>query len=303
MAGPITTGSHPKALWPGVFDWFGAKYDEHPVEYTDLYNMETSTQSYEEMVQHESFGLAPVKPEGDGVRYDTHAQGYVARWVHVAYALGYIVTHEEQSDGLYFKVSKTRAELLAFSHRQTKENVAANGYNRGFDSNFTYGDGKELLATDHPSAAGDWSNELAIAADISEASIEDLGIQIMQAKNSRGLRIGLQPRCLNIPVNLWYEANRICKSTLQNDTANNAVNVINLTNMFPDGIKRNHYFTDPDAFFLRTTAPNGLICFDREIQPFQTDNDFDTSNLKAKKYERYSFFCGDPRTIYGTPGG
>ena len=32
------------------------------------------------------------------------------------------------------------------------------------------------------------------------------------------------------------------------------------------------------------------------------DVDFDTDNLKAKDYQRYSFGVGDFRGIYGTPG-
>ncbi|KKK92537.1 hypothetical protein LCGC14_2701900, partial [marine sediment metagenome] len=29
----IATGNHPKALWPGIYDWFGAVYDRHETQY------------------------------------------------------------------------------------------------------------------------------------------------------------------------------------------------------------------------------------------------------------------------------
>ncbi len=302
MAGTITSGAHPKALWPGVYDWFGGAYDEHQTEFTDLFDIHTSTQSYEEMVLLTGFGLAPVKPEGDAIRYDTETQGYTKRYTNVAYASGYIVTHEEQADGLYEKVSKRRSGRLAFAFRQTKENVCANVYNRATNSNFPGGDAKELLATDHPSKAGDWSNELATAADMSEAAIEDLVIQIGQATNDRGLKISLKSRCLIVPVDLQFEAHRIVRSTLQNDTANNAVNAIRSMGIFPEGVKVNHYFTDTDQWFIRTNARDGMMCFDREIGDFQQDNDFDTSNAKAKKYERFVPGWTDPRGLYGSPG-
>lgn len=302
MAGTITSGAHPKALWPGIYDWFGGAYDEHETEFTDLFDIHTSTQSYEEMVLLTGFGLAPVKPEGDAIRYDTETQGYTKRYTNVAYASGYIVTYEEQADGKYEKVSRRRSERLAFSFRQTKENVGANVYNRAFNSNFPGGDAKELLATDHPSKAGDWSNELATAADMSEASIEDLVIQIGQATNDRGLKISLKPRCLLVPVDLQFEAHRIVRSVLQNDTANNAINAIRSMGIFPEGIKVNHYFTDTDAWFIRTSCREGMMLFDREIGAFQMDNDFDTSNAKAKKYERYVPGWTDPRGLYGSPG-
>ena len=302
MAGIITTGNHPKALWPGIKAWWGRVYDEHVTEYTDLYDTDTSSRAYEEDVEVTGFGLAPVKAEGAAVTYDSETQSFVSRYTHVAYALGYIVTYEELQDNLYEMVSKRRSQALAFSMRQTKENVGANGYNRGFNSNFVGGDSKEMLATDHPTLSGDQSNELAVAADLSEASIEDLIIQIMGATNARGLKISLMPKKLIVPRQLWFESNRILNSILQNDTANNAVNVLNATNAIPEGVCVNHYLTDPDAWFVRTNAPRGLIHYQREATSLQNDNDFDTSNAKAKSYERYSFRWTDWRGIYGSPG-
>ena len=170
----ITTGSHPKALWPGVYAWFGAKYAEHPSQYTKLFDVKTSTQNYEEIVEQTGFGLAPVKAEGSSTAYDSHAQGAVSRGTNVAYSLGYIVTREELADNKYEAVAMQRAASLAFSMAQTRENVGANVYNRAFNSQFTGGDGKELLATDHGSLSGDQSNTLATAAYFSEAALEDL---------------------------------------------------------------------------------------------------------------------------------
>ena len=298
----ITSGNHPKALWPGINAWWGRKYDEHKTEFTDLFDMEDSSQSYEEDVQVKGFGLAPVKPEGAGISFDAEVQGFTKRYTNVAYALGYIVTYEELQDGLYETVSKRRSEALAFSMRQTKENVGANVYNRAFNSSFAGGDAKELLATDHPSSAGDWSNELATAADLSEASLEDLIIQVAGATNDKGLKVSLMPRCIVVPRQLWFEANRILKSTLQNDSANNAINVLKATNVLPEGIKLNHYLTDADAWFIRTNAPNGMKCFNREAVSFTQDNDFGTKNALAACYERYVFGWTDPRSLYGSPG-
>lgn len=298
----ITTGSHPKALWPGVKAWFGRSYDEHKVEFTDLFDMEGSERQYEEDVQVTGFGLAPVKAQGTSVYYDSEQQGIIQRYTHVAYALGYIVTKEEQDDNLYEVVSKRRAEALAYSMRQTKETVAANVYNRAFNTNYTFGDGKALAVSDHPTLYGNQSNVLTVAADISETAIEDLTIQIMQALGPRGLKISLMPQSLIVPPTLWYEANRILKSVLQNDTANNAVNVLKAENVFPKGIKLNHYLTDVDAWFIRTNAPRGMVGYDRNPLEFTQDNDFDTSNAKAKCYERYSFGNTDFRGIYASPG-
>lgn len=298
----ITTGNHPKALWPGIKAWFGRSYDEFPIECTMVFDKETSRKNYEEDVEVTGFGLAGVKAEGNAVSYDSESQGYTKRYTHVAYALGFIVTREERDDNLYEVVGKRRSRALGFSMRQTKEVVAANVLNRATDSNYTGGDGKELLATDHPSLSGTWSNELSVAADLSEASLEDILIQIAQATNSRGLRIALQGRKLIVPPQLSFEAERIVKSNLQNDTANNAVNAMRSMGVLPDGVMTYHYLTDADQWFVKTNCPNGLQMVMRTGLEFTQDNDFDTDNAKAKAYERYSVGWTDPRSIYGSPG-
>lgn len=298
----ITTGAHPKALWPGIKAWFGRTYDEHPEEWVDLFDKETSDKAYEEDVEITSFGLAPVKPQGTAINYDIESQGTVVRYTHVAYALGYVVTFEELRDDLYEVVSKRRSKMLAFSMRQTKENVCANVYNRAFSSSYTGGDGVAMCSSSHPSLSGNQSNLLTTAADISEAAIEDLTVQTMQATNNKGLRISLMPQSLHVPVQTWYEANRIMKSVLQNDSANNAVNVLKAMNVFPKGIKMNHYFTSATAWFIRTNAPEGLKYYERDAIMFDQDNDFDTKNAKAASYERYSVGWSDWRAIFATPG-
>lgn len=266
--------------------------------------MDVSGKAYEELVELTGFGLAPVKHQGRAVSYDSESQATISRWTHVVYGLGYIVTREEQDDGQYMIVSKRRSRALAFSMRQTKENVAANPYNRAFDSNYAGGDGAALISTAHPTRSGNQSNHLPIAADISEAAIEDLIIQIMGATNSRGLKINLMPQSLHVHRSDWFEANRIYKSVLQNDTANNAQNVLRSLNAFPKGIKVNHYFSDPDAFFVRTNTPSstGMVGLIRRAAEFTRDNDFDTENAKAKSTERYVFGWGDFRGVFGSPG-
>lgn len=303
MAGVITTATSPKALWPGVKAWWGRFYDEHSEEFPDLFDTESSDQNYEDEVQIVGFGLAPVKQQGQGVMFDSETQGFTTRYVHVAYGLGYIVTKEEIDDNLYEKVSKSRARALAFSFRQTKENIGANIYNRGFNASYVGGDGVSLFNTAHPNTSGGtFSNKLAVDADLSEASLEDLIIQIMGAQDDRGLMINLMPRSLLVPRQEHFNANRILKSVYQSGTANNDINVLKATNALPEGIKLNHYFTAPHAWFIRTNAPEGMKHFVRKSIEFTMDNDFDTENMKHKGYERYSFGWTDPRGAFGSNG-
>jgi hypothetical protein len=298
MAGVITTGNHPKALWPGINAWFGASYKEHPEEFREIFAVEKSSKNYEEEVALSGFGLAAIKAEGAAVSYDSETQGFTKRYSHTVYGLGYVVTREEMDDGQYEAVSKRRAKRLAFSMRQTKEIVAANVLNRAETSGYNGGDGVVLLSTSHTSTAGNWSNKLATAADLSEASLEDMVIQISQALDDRGKNIAIRPKKLVIPVNLMFEAKRILKTEGRVGTADNDLNA--LKGMFDFTV--NHYLTDTDAWFMLTDAPDGLKMFERRALEFKTDDDFDSENARAKSTMRFSVGWSDPRGVYGSLG-
>src|ERR1700756_381596 len=98
MAGPINTGSIAKLLWPGLNAIWGADYTEHPMEFTDLFDKETSDKAYEEDQLLPGLGLAPVKLESQATSYDSTSQGYTTRYTHVAYGLGFVITREAIED-------------------------------------------------------------------------------------------------------------------------------------------------------------------------------------------------------------
>jgi len=298
----INSSSFAKALWPGVNAWYGKAYDEYPVEHTKLFETFKSSKAFEEDVGISSFGLAHVKPEGAPIEYDSERQAFITRYNHVVYALGFVITREMVDDDQYAVVGQRKAQGLAFSMRQTKEIVAANVYNRAFNSSYVGGDGKELLATDHPLfAGGTWSNELATAADLSEAALEQAHIDIAGFTNDRGLLIAVKPKTLIVPRQLMFEAKRILAPDGRPGTDTNDVNAMKAMGLVPEVVV-NHYLTDTDAWFLRTNAPHGMKHWERRADAFDMDNDFDTENAKYKATARYSFGWTDPRGLFGSPG-
>ena len=299
--GTMTTGSHPKALWPGIKTWFGRYYNEHEMQYPALFDIESSGQNFEEDVQVTGTGLAPVKDQGRGIDYTSMKQGWSHRYSHVVYGQGYIVTEEEIEDNLYEKVSRSYAKALAFSMNQTKEVVAANVYNRLTNTSYTGGDGSALGVTTHTTRTGSQSNILSTAADLSEASLEDMVLQIMDATDDEGMNIAVKPMCLIVPNEYIFEAQRILKSTLQSDSANNDLNALKSMGIIPK-VAVNTYLTDADAWFIRTNVSNGMKMYKRRALKFSRDNDFDTGNAKAKATERYSVGWTDWRGIFATPG-
>jgi hypothetical protein len=298
----ITTGSHPKDLWPGIKAHFGHVYDEHKEEWPEVFDVQTSDKAYEERVQYVGLGLAPQKTQGGAVTFEDTNQGYVSRISNVTYALGAIVTREAIEDGQYESIAMRLARHIAFSIRQTEENVGANVLNRAFNSSYVGGDAVELISTSHPEVGGNQSNHLTVAADLSETSLEDLLVQVMQATDSKGLRISLIGKKLIVPPQLVFEATRILESVLQSGTANNDINAIRNLGLLPDGVSVNHYLTDADAWFIKTNAPEGLICQERRAVEFDKDNDFDTHNAKMQGSIRKGYGWADWRGIYGSPG-
>jgi len=301
--GTITTGSFAKALWPGINKWYGLKYNEYSPEWPEIFDKNTSNKAFEEEVGATGYGLAQVKTEGASITYDDMEQGFISRYTHITYALGFIITQEMFDDNLYSEIGLRRAQSLAFSIRQTKEVVAANVLNRAFSSSYTGGDGLELCSELHVNkSGGTWANELDTAADLSDTSLEQACIDIAGFTNDRGLTIKVLPKKLIIPPDLEFEAARILKSIQQPGTANNDINAIRVLGKIPQGYCVNHFLTDTDAFFIKTDAPEGLKLFQRKPMTFGTDNDFDTTNAKFKSSERYSVGWSDPRGIFGSPG-
>lgn len=298
----ISTGSHPKALWPGVKAFFGATYKEKQLICDMVFDAVSSDKAYEEYVEETGFGLAGVKSEGGAVSYDTDAQGFTQRLSNVTYGLGAIVTREAIEDNQYESVARKKAAKLARSMRQTKENVFANILNRGFDSGYTGGDGVELFSTAHPTKDGTQSNELAVAADLSEASLEDMMTLIRGLKDSRGLRIQATGQMLVVPSALEFEATRILKSTLQSGNANNDINAMKAMGMLPKGVVVWDYLTDADAFFVKTDVPDGMMRQNRRALELTQDNDFDTENARMKATERYTGGWADWRGAVASPG-
>jgi hypothetical protein len=297
----IDSGSFAKLLYPGLNAIYGKDYVEYPVEYTALFDTFSSSRAYEEDIGVVGLGLAQQKPDGGAVSYDEEEQAFITRYAHSVWALGFIITREMYEDDQYGYIGRRKASALAFSARQTKEIVLANIYNRAFDPNYTGGDGVSLCNSAHPNwSGGTWSNIPSVAADLTEASLEQAMIDISNWTNDRGLRIAVMAKSLHIPMALKYEAERLLMTPYRVGTADNDINTIK--GMFPGGAIVNHYFTDSNAWFIRTNVKEGMKYFQRRGMEFTIDNDFDTENAKFKYTERYSAGWTDPKAVYGSQG-
>jgi hypothetical protein len=299
----ITRSQLLKELEPGLNALFGMEYDRYDNEHTEIFDTENSDRAFEEEVMLSGFGQAPVKGEGAAIAYDTAGEAFTARYTHETIALAFAITEEAVEDNLYDKLSSRYTRALARSMSNTKQVKAASVLNNAFSSSYTGGDGVSLINSAHPTTGGgNWSNTLATAADLNETSLEQALIDIAAFIDERGLKIAVRGMKLIIPPALQFTAERILKSEQRVSTADNDINALKSGGYMPQGFAVNHFLTDPDAWFVKTDAPNGMKHFVRSPIKTAMEGDFETGNARYKARERYSFGWSDPRAMYGSPG-
>ena len=289
-----------KELEPGLNALFGLEYKQYVNEAAEIFETENSDRAFEEEVMLSGFANASVKPEGQGVTFDSAQETFTARYTNETIALAFAITEEAIEDNLYDRLASRYTKALARSMANTKQVKGAAVLNNAFTAAYAGGDGKELCATDHPTLAGSFSNELATAADLNETSLEQALIDIAAFTDERGLKVAARGMKLIIPSALQFTAERLMKSKGRTGTADNDINAINNMGAVPEGYVVNHYLSDTAKWFVKTDVPNGLKHFTRAPLKTSMEGDFDTGNVRYKARERYVFGFSDPRGIFGS---
>lgn len=302
ITGGITgQGSISRQLQEGINSVFQTEYKDYVPEYTKILTVQSSKKAYEEDVPFADFGLAKIKPEGQSIEYDSMQEGALKRYKHVTYGLGAIITEEAIDDGLYLNLMDRAGKRLKRSLVHTEEETAADVFNNSYTSSSTSWDGLSVFNAAHKLIkGGTFANNLATAADLSEAALEDALIAIEDFRDDAGLLIDAKVKSLHLPRQLQFIATRILGSALQNDTANNAINAIRANGSVPDGWHVNRRFTSANNWFLRTDVEDGGKFFRRYEHRSNQDNDFGTSNYLHKATTRFSVGVSDPRQYFGS---
>ncbi len=305
MSSTITRGSIPRLLQDGVKNVFGNNYKMLDPIHAKLYEVIGSKKAYELAVQLEGFGLASVKDEADDITFDTRAQGFSPKYVHVTWGKGFIMSREAIRDELYGQLT-SGAKALGRSMAITKEINSAKLFNTAFatTSAMPGGDGIAMVSTAHLNgpSGGTYSNRLPIDADFSEASLEDMLKIIARSTDPRGLPLALQANMLVGHSDQMFEFQRVLKSDGQNDTANNALNAVKSLNSVKGIIASPYLNADVDAWFLTTDCPDGLKMYQREDVTFDQDLTFASRNSRFLAFESYVFGYDDARCVAGSAG-
>lgn len=305
---PITRLNIPKSLVLGVHEFVGLSYAEAPEEHLPLYEVLTTDKAFEEDVMMSGLGSAQVKGEGQSTPYDDITEEWTARYTPQTVALGVSMTHEAFADDQYGNLLKTKSKAVGKAMADAKQVKAAAIFNRGFNSSYVGGDGQPLFSASHPTIAGTFDN--AYAVDLSESALEDMCVDASKLTDSRGVLISARAQSLHIPPELSFVAEKLLKSDLSTGVgvygnatkAVNDINALKSTGKFPGGVFVNHRFTDPDAWFVKTSVGMGTRMFIREGLVGKEDVDFDSDNIMFKFRERYCFGWTDPRQWLGSAG-
>jgi hypothetical protein len=288
---------------PILNECFDGVYDQRADEWKQVFREERGIpRNYHEEPVLFGFGSAPELPDGTAVTYQSGGVLFIQRYLYRVYGLAFALTKVLVEDGDHIRIGQTYSKHLAQSLIETKETLGANILNRAFNGAYAGGDGKSLVATDHPIISGTFSNQLATAAALSQTSLEQLLIQIRQAVDNNGKKIRLTPTKLVVSPSNVFQAEVLLKSVLRAGTGNNDINPVKSMGLLSGGQANLSRLTSTTAWWVETDAPDGLKLMMRRPLEKSMEGDFETDSMRFKATERYNFGWTDPRGVFGTAG-
>lgn len=273
-------------LFPGLREVIKIKYQEIPLQYTQLFNVLSSSKAFEEDVSIAGVGLLVEQPENVESAEDQWLPGFAKRYQHIKYALKVGISEQmrrQEQTGFW----KQRGEDLGFSTRQTKEILHAGYIDAGATTSLGP-DGVALFSNAHPNIRlGTQSNVLNPAASLSTLAVRLMLTQFRRFFDDTGVRrIQLQPKYLVVPPELEFEADEILKSAERPDTANRATNVIYRrlsTFCWVYLLDTNNWYIFPDKGMHKLKSYNSI---DLKVTQFMDD---DTEIQWVKSATEFSF--------------
>jgi hypothetical protein len=299
----ITAAAFSKAVYPKPFTgWMGLAYEMYPDLVSEMMMLKNSDQSIEEDTLLTGLGVMINVAEGQSTIYDSMSQGATQQYTFLDWRAGFQITKNAIRDGKGLKLAEEGSKQLGIIYNETRNLLAANLYNHGFDGTVTSADGSTLIGT-HSTISGSYSNQLSTNAALSEASIEQIVIDLKQIKNDRGIRQMIRPIDLLIPPQLEFEASRYINSEYRADTSDNTISAINRKGLFAGQAKIIDYFTNTKAYFIKTNiTEHGPTFWLRQKLEISNDTRFDSDNAAFKSHFRAQTGCSEWRALMGSQG-
>lgn len=267
---------------------FDGVYEQRDDECMTVYKLEKGiTRRYHEIPVLYGLGAAPEMPEGTPVVYGQGGTLYLARFNFKVFGLAFALTRVLSEDDEVLDIGKVFSKSAAEALKETKETRCANVISRGFNTSYTWGDGKALFVTDHPGANGLTLSNLLTAAALSQTSLEQACISIRKATDFQGKKIRLLPKRLIVPPDLELQAEVILKSVLRTSTANNDINPIVSKLLLSGGATTLSRLTSTTQWTVQTDADENFKILWRRKPERSMEGDFETDSMRYKVTERY----------------
>ena len=303
MAAPMRSTDFKSVVEPILNEVFDGVYDQRADEWSQVFRQETGIpRNYHEEPVLYGFGAAPQLPDGSPVTYQQGGVLFLQRYIYQVFGLAFALTKVLVEDGDHIRIGQTYAKHLAQSLIETKELLCANILNRSFNSSYTGGDGVALISPLHPIVNGTLSNQLATAANLSQTSLEQMLIQVRQAKDNNGKNIRLTAKQLVVAPGNVFQGEVLLKSVLRTGTGNNDINPVKSLGMLAEGAAVISRLTSSTNWWVQTDAPEGLKLMMRRALEKTMEGDFETDSMRYKATERYIPGWTDWRDLFGTPG-
>ena len=303
MATPMRSTDFRSIVEPILNEAFDGVYDQRSDEWKQVFREERGIpRNYHEEPVLFGFGAAPELPDGTAVTYQSGGVLFIKRYQYKVYGLAFALTKVLVEDGDHIRIGQTYSKHLGQSMIETKETLSANVLNRAFNGAYAGGDGKSLVATDHPIINGTFSNQLSTAAALSQTSLEQILIQVRNAVDNNGKRIRLNPVKVVVSPSNVFQAEVLLKSVLRTGTGNNDINPVKSMGLLSGGQANLSRLTSTTAWWVQTDAPEGLKLMMRRPLEKSMEGDFETDSMRYKSTERYDIGWTDPRSVFGTPG-
>lgn len=291
-----------QAVAPGIKHNFVEFLDllQKEKEYDKVFNIDNTTQAYEDEVQWAGTGPMPEKTEGETVSYTQLIQGGTKRYIPLSYAQAARISWELFDDELYNIIGQA-PKAIARGAKFTEEMVPWNIFNNGF-SGYVTTDGVSIFNNAHPllgganatntgpglsnviSSAGTYPNRPATDADVSFTAIQLMSMQFEYMIDSLGLPIQMKPKMIIAPVPQKFILRELLGSPGKPNTADNNINALigeDLTYMIC------HYLTSGSAWFAVADKMHHQLKFKwRKMIDSDYDDDFDTRSMKMMSYMR-----------------
>lgn len=256
-----------------------------------------------------SLGTFGGKPEGSAISYDVPQEDVTVRYSTYTFGLGFRMTMEMKEDDLYGTMQKMSGELAMAAMHQI-EVQAHRILNNAFSSTGAAGTGftqagfntEALVATSHTLVkGGTYANRASTDLDLSVTALE-AAIDIFEGTpNESGMPTPKKPSLLLVPYQLKWIAKEILDSEQKPYTGDNEINPLG-----GEEIKYmlSHYIPIGNGtwFLLGPKAQHDLNVWVRKQPTFETGDDFDTGDTKAKGVFRIATGHGDWRSVFGSQG-